>query len=270
MTGLVVALCASAGTYYLYTALVLGWQGVRRGAPPARPARPRRRASEWLVQAGIGEVSVREFAVVSAGLALLGGVGGVALFGGPLPALVLALCLGAAPLGSYRVRRLRLRATAQEAWPPAPARRCRVRDAARGPRGGWQRPRPPAGGVDRGPGDRRPGTQGRQKQAGGRAVRPALRAAGPAGDGVGGHVGRQRPGGLRHAVGPDVGGDGHRLGGGVLGLGGPAVEVARRATGLLRVNADFADNGTRADTRGRAACSRRSRRSSAAGFEVAW
>ncbi|HZA76165.1 MAG TPA: hypothetical protein VE623_07205 [Acidimicrobiales bacterium] len=117
MTGLVVALCASAGTYYLYTALVLGWQGVRLGPPPARPARPRRRASEWLVQAGIGEVSVREFAVVSAGLALLGGVGGVALFGGPLPALVLALCLGAAPLGSYRVRRLRLRATAQEAWP---------------------------------------------------------------------------------------------------------------------------------------------------------
>jgi tight adherence protein B len=118
MTGLLVALSASAGTYYLYTALVLGWRGLRLGPASAiRPARPQRRASDWLVQAGIGDVSVREFALVTAGLAVIGAIGGVALFGGVVPALVLALCLGAAPLASYRVRRQQLRATAQEAWP---------------------------------------------------------------------------------------------------------------------------------------------------------
>lgn len=117
MTGLMVALCAAAGTYYLYTALVFGWRGLRLGPPVARRARARRRASDWLVQAGIGDVSVREFVLVTAALVALGVVGGAALFGGAVPALVLALCLGAAPLASYRVRRQQLRASAQEAWP---------------------------------------------------------------------------------------------------------------------------------------------------------
>jgi tight adherence protein B len=117
MTGLVVAFCAAAGTYYLYTAVVLGWRGLRLGPQVARPTRARRRPSDWLVQAGIGDVSVRQFVLVTAALVALGAIGGVALFGGALPALVLALCVGAAPLASYRVRRRQLRATAQEAWP---------------------------------------------------------------------------------------------------------------------------------------------------------
>jgi tight adherence protein B len=117
MMGLLVALCAAAGTYYLYTAVVLGWRGLRVGPPVARPARRRRRASDRLVQAGIGDVSVRQFATVTGMLAALGAVAGLAMFGGAIPALVLALCAAAAPLASYRVRRQRLRAAAQEAWP---------------------------------------------------------------------------------------------------------------------------------------------------------
>jgi tight adherence protein B len=117
MMGPLVALCAAAGTYYLYTAVVLGWRGLRLGPPVARPARRRRRASDRLVQAGIGDVSVRQFATVTGMLAALGAVAGLAMFGGAIPALVLALCAAAAPLASYRVRRQRLRATAQEAWP---------------------------------------------------------------------------------------------------------------------------------------------------------
>lgn len=117
MIGLVVALCAAAGTYYLYTALVLGWRGLRVAPPVARPARNRRPASDWLVQAGIGDVSVREFVLVTGALTALGAVGGLALFGAVLPALVLALCVGAMPFASYRVRRQQLRSTAQEAWP---------------------------------------------------------------------------------------------------------------------------------------------------------
>jgi tight adherence protein B len=117
MMGLVVALCAAAGTYYLYTALVLGWHGLRLGPPAARSARRRRRASDWLAQAGIGDVSARQFALVTSGLGALGAVAGLAMFGGVVPALILAVCVAATPLASYRVRRQRLRATAQEAWP---------------------------------------------------------------------------------------------------------------------------------------------------------
>ena len=69
------------------------------------------------MQAGVGDVSVRQFVLVTAALMALGAVGGLALFGAALPALVLALCVGAAPFASYRVRRQQLRATAQEAWP---------------------------------------------------------------------------------------------------------------------------------------------------------
>ena len=117
MSGFALALCAAAGTYYLYTALVLGWRGLRLGPPVARSTRHRHRASDWLVQAGIGDVSLRQFVLVTAALMALGAVVGVALFGGAVPALILALCTGAAPLASYRVRRQQLRVTAQEAWP---------------------------------------------------------------------------------------------------------------------------------------------------------
>jgi tight adherence protein B len=115
--GVALALCAATGTYYLYTALALGWRGLRLGPPVARPKRGRRRLSDWLAQAGAGDVSVRQFVLVTVALMMLGAVVGLALFGGAMPALVLALCVGAAPLASYRVRRQRLRATAQEAWP---------------------------------------------------------------------------------------------------------------------------------------------------------
>jgi tight adherence protein B len=117
MTGFVLALCAAAGTYYVYTAVVFGWRGLRLGPPVARRARSGRRASDWLAQAGVGDVGVREFAVVTAALVALGAVGGVAMFGGAVPALVLAGCVGAAPIASYRVRRQLRQAAAQEAWP---------------------------------------------------------------------------------------------------------------------------------------------------------
>ena len=131
MTGVVVALCAAAGTHYLYTALVLGWRGLRPGPAVGQRARRRPRVSDWLVQAGIGDVSARQFVVVTLALAALGAVAGVALFGGALPALVLAACVGAAPLASYRVRRQQLRATAQEAWPRL-IEEIRIRTAALG------------------------------------------------------------------------------------------------------------------------------------------
>jgi len=117
VTGVLLAACAAVGVHYLYTAVVLGWQGLRPG--PARPTRrvPRRRARDWLVQAGLGDVAVHEFVAVTVVLALGGAVSGLVVFGGPVAALALAVCAGASPVASYRVRRQRRRSAAQEAWP---------------------------------------------------------------------------------------------------------------------------------------------------------
>jgi tight adherence protein B len=118
VTGVVLAMAAAAGTYYLFTALALGWRGVRIGPGPGRRASrpPRRRVGDWLVQAGL-DVSAREFVAVTGVMAVVGAVLGLTLFGGPVPALVVGLCAGASPVASYRRRRSRLRAEAQEAWP---------------------------------------------------------------------------------------------------------------------------------------------------------
>ncbi len=118
MTGLLLALTAAAGVFYLYTAYAFGWRGVAPG-PAATPSSPgrRSRASEWLVQAGLDDVDPRQFGVVTSGLVVLGALVGLGLFGGPLPALALAACLGVLPLASYRVRRAQLRSVSQEAWP---------------------------------------------------------------------------------------------------------------------------------------------------------
>lgn len=118
MIGLLLALCAAVGAHYLYTAVVFGWTGTALGpAPPGAVRRRGLRPSDWLVQAGLGDVDARQFATVTAGLAVVGAVGGLAVFGGPLPALALGGCLAATPLASYRVRRAQHRASAQESWP---------------------------------------------------------------------------------------------------------------------------------------------------------
>ncbi|MGZ4683982.1 MAG: type II secretion system F family protein [Acidimicrobiales bacterium] len=78
---------------------------------------PRQRAQDWMAQAGLGEVALGEFAAVIGALALLGLVAGVVVFGGLLPALVLAGFAGSAPVASYRRRRARRRDQARDAWP---------------------------------------------------------------------------------------------------------------------------------------------------------
>jgi tight adherence protein B len=117
VTGLVVTLCAALGTFYLYTAVVLGCRGLGVAPVAARTLGRRRRVAEWMAQAGLGEVDPRELVGVTAALVAVGVVAGLAVFGGALPALVLGACLGTGPLASYRVRRLRRRSAAQEAWP---------------------------------------------------------------------------------------------------------------------------------------------------------
>lgn len=118
MTGALVAVAASLGTYYLVTALGFGWEGLRVGPPRPGAATPRRSpVRDWLVQAGLVDVDARELTLVVLGVAGLGGLAGLAVFGAPVPAVVMAVCAGVAPVAGYRVRRLERRRAAHEAWP---------------------------------------------------------------------------------------------------------------------------------------------------------
>jgi len=117
VTALVLAVATAYGVHLLYTAIVMGWTGL--GAGP-RQARRRRRTgglTEWLAQAGLDDVRPGEFLAVMGALAVVGAALGFAIFGAPLPALVLAAFAASFPVASYRTRRRTRRAQAQEAWP---------------------------------------------------------------------------------------------------------------------------------------------------------
>ncbi|MGH9245462.1 MAG: type II secretion system F family protein [Acidimicrobiales bacterium] len=97
--------------------MVLKWDGFGVGSKRAGWRRRRRSASrEWLVQAGLADVKVDEFAVIMGLLALLGFGLGLAVFGF-LPAVVFAAFAASFPLRTFRKRRDDRLAKAQEAWP---------------------------------------------------------------------------------------------------------------------------------------------------------
>ena len=117
MTAVALALIAALGVYLLFTALAMGWTGLRMG--PARPAATpaRNRTREWLVQAGLEGVELREFAGVMAVLFVGGSALAFAMFGGVAPALVIGAFAATFPLASYRTRRATRMSSAQDAWP---------------------------------------------------------------------------------------------------------------------------------------------------------
>jgi tight adherence protein B len=96
----------------------MGWRGAGLGGPVTRVSRPSgARTREWLDQAGLDGVRPQEFVAVVAGLFLVGGLAGYAVFGGPSTALVCGGFAASAPVLSYRNRRRRRRERAQQAWP---------------------------------------------------------------------------------------------------------------------------------------------------------
>jgi tight adherence protein B len=113
LVALVCAVAAGAGVHLLWTAA----HGGRRSLPARASGRPRRGLRDWMVQAGLEDVAVAEFAGVMAGLALLAGALGYAVFGGVLPPLAAATFAATFPVASYRRRRAGRLAKAQEAWP---------------------------------------------------------------------------------------------------------------------------------------------------------
>ena len=108
MTGLALAALAATGVFLLV------W--------PAPPKQRRRvsvsaRSAHWLKQVGIGHVRPIEFIAVTGGLAALGAMGGLAMFGAPIPALGTGVALAALPFAAFRRRRQRRQDNAAEAWP---------------------------------------------------------------------------------------------------------------------------------------------------------
>ncbi len=117
MIGLLIAVVGAYGVYLLYSALVLGWNGLGVGPAVSQPRARRRRGEQWLTQAGLDGVKIQEFGAVVAVLFLAGAAGAFALFGGILPALVIGGCVATYPLATYRNRRRESRRRASEAWP---------------------------------------------------------------------------------------------------------------------------------------------------------
>jgi tight adherence protein B len=117
MTAVAVALVAALGVYLLFTSLAMGWTGLRMGPSRsiARPVRNRRR--DWLVQAGLEDVELGEFAGVMAALFVVGAAVAYAMFGGIVPAVVAGAFAATFPLASYRTRRAARRGAAQDSWP---------------------------------------------------------------------------------------------------------------------------------------------------------
>ncbi len=117
MTGPVLAALAAAGVYYAYTAVVFGWRGVALGPSVGRRSSAAAVRHTWLVQAGLGDIRLRDFAAVTVCLFAVGTAVVYAIFAAIVPAVVVGLFAATTPLASYRVRRRNRRARAQDAWP---------------------------------------------------------------------------------------------------------------------------------------------------------
>jgi tight adherence protein B len=115
MTGLLLALSAAAGIHLLYSGIVMGHRSLRLTSLSSTDRRRRHR--DWMVQAGLAEVPLRQLAAVIGALMAVGALGAYAVFGGILPALATATFAGTFPVASYRARRTAQRAAAMDAWP---------------------------------------------------------------------------------------------------------------------------------------------------------
>ncbi|MEO5679670.1 MAG: type II secretion system F family protein [Acidimicrobiales bacterium] len=117
---LAVVTSSAYGTWLLWTAMALRWQGLGPGprdvAPRRRPPLSRRLA-EALARAGAPGVRPAEVAATTAIVVVVTAGGAYALFGGLLPPLASALFVAGSPLALYRSRHERLRERSHDAWP---------------------------------------------------------------------------------------------------------------------------------------------------------
>lgn len=117
MSDVLLPVVAATGVYYLYTATAYGWRGAGLGPTVGRPLRRVQPVRQWLTQAGLGDIRIRDFAAVM--VAIFGVTTGVvfAVFGAIAPAVAVGIFAATLPLASYRVRRATNRSRAQDSWP---------------------------------------------------------------------------------------------------------------------------------------------------------
>ncbi len=111
---LVAALLAGAGAYLIYSSALVERRTV---APSPGRLSARQAMQRWLRQAGLGEVSIREFLVTAALLYAVGAVAGYLLFDSVVASVIAGLLVGSFPASAYRRRRQQRIEAAAETWP---------------------------------------------------------------------------------------------------------------------------------------------------------
>lgn len=118
--GLLAFLCsliAAYGVFLLYTAVVLRWRGVGVSPSPVRRLRRGTTLDDYLTQAGLEHVRVREFAAVSGVLLIVGVALAWTIWGGWIAPAAVGLGAATFPLAAARSRRTTRREQARENWP---------------------------------------------------------------------------------------------------------------------------------------------------------
>ncbi|MGH9158323.1 MAG: type II secretion system F family protein [Acidimicrobiales bacterium] len=117
MTALAVTLVGAYGVFLIYTSVACRWSGFGVGPATSPSAGHRDKTAQWLAQAGLQDVAVRQFGAVMAALFVLGLAVAYTVFGGLLPGLVAGAFAASFPVGSARARRQRRRHAGRDAWP---------------------------------------------------------------------------------------------------------------------------------------------------------
>jgi tight adherence protein B len=114
MTNQILAVVFSvSGCYLLFSSVALG----RRSLFTRTITKSRLSPSEWLAQAGMLDVRPVEFVVVELVVLATATAMFWLIFGGLFSAILGGLCCSAAPVATYRSRRIILRESARDSWP---------------------------------------------------------------------------------------------------------------------------------------------------------
>lgn len=118
LVGFVLAMLAAYGVFLLFSAWAFGWRGIGIGdRDPTVPRRSRVDLRQFLVQAGLEELSPTEYVAATVTLAAVAAGLAWALFGGVLPPVVLGLAASGLPILAARSRRAKRLELARDAWP---------------------------------------------------------------------------------------------------------------------------------------------------------
>jgi tight adherence protein B len=117
VNALIFTMCGATGVFLLYSRFAFDRRTLITSTSTTKASSERQRASDWLAQAGLIDVHWREFAAVCATLFAVAFLVTFAIFGSIIPGAIGGTFASTWPLLSYRQRRARRIALAQESWP---------------------------------------------------------------------------------------------------------------------------------------------------------